>query len=49
VRDIKRLEFRIKALNIAGVALLVALIGLFVWLMRRLMARRGRLLVSREG
>ncbi len=49
VRDIKRLEFRIKALNIAGVALLVALIGMFVWLMRRLMARRGRMLASREG
>ena len=26
-----------------------ALVGLFVWLMRRLMARRGRVLASREG
>ena len=49
VRDIRRLEFRIKVLNIAGVAFLVALMGLFVWLMRRLMARRGRVLASREG
>ena len=49
VRDIRRLEFRIKVLNIVGAALLVALAGLFVWFMRRLMAWRGRVLASREG
>ncbi len=49
MRDIQRLEFRLKVINIVGVALLVAFIGLGVWFSRRMMARRARELMSREA
>ncbi len=47
-RDVENLGFRLKALNIGGVALLVALIAFIIALLRRSMARRARLKV-REG
>ncbi len=47
-RDVENLGFRLKVLNIGGVALLVALIAFIIALLRRSMARRARLKV-REG
>ncbi len=49
VRDIRRLEFHLKVINIVGVALLVAMIGLLVWLSRRMMARRARQAMNGEA
>ncbi len=49
VRDIRRLEFRLKALNIAGVALLVALAGLLAWGWQRWRARRLARQVAQGG